>query len=200
MIDPGILAGFMPWIIFAISSSFLGTRIAALIGLALALIFFLPNALKKTYTTMDLFGVIFFLLLALSSLTLDGENLERLRAWSGVLINGGLALFTWATILRGDPFTREYARRMVPKEYWQSRLFLESTKSIAMGWSTAFLVATVIFLAGALMGFSGSLIYVLGIGCMIPAIIWHQRVYNAAQAEGERLREAAQKERTLQQP
>ena len=200
MIDPGILAGFVPWIVFVVASGFLGTRLAAFIGLALALVFFLPNVLKKTYASMDLFGVVFFLLLALSSLTLSGENLDHLRAWSGVLINGGLAFFTWATILRGDPFTREYARRMVPKEYWQSSLFLDSTKSIALGWSTAFLVATVIFLAGALTGFNGSLIYVLGIGCMIPAIFWHQKVYAAAQAEGERLREAAQKDRVPQQP
>lgn len=195
MIDPSILAGFAPWIIFAIASGFLNTRIAAFIGLALTLIIFLPNAMKKTYTLMDLFGVIFFLLLALTSLAIREGDLERLRIWSGVLINGSLAAFTWATILRGDPFTREYARRMVPKEHWQSRLFLESTKSIAMGWSTAFLGATVIFLAGALTGFNGSLIYVLGIGCMIPAILWHRRVYEATQTEGKRLREAAQKNR-----
>ncbi|MGA9097733.1 MAG: hypothetical protein WB392_02240 [Methanotrichaceae archaeon] len=200
MIDPGILAGFVPWIAFVVASSFLGTRLAAFIGLALTLILFLPNVLKKTYTSMDLFGVIFFLLLALSSVALSDVDLERLRAWSGVLINGSLAFFTWATILRGDPFTRAYARRMVPREHWQSSMFLNSTKSIALGWSTAFLGATVIFLAGALMGFNGSLIYVLGIGCMIPAIFWHQRVYAAAQAEGERLREAAQKNRAPQQP
>jgi hypothetical protein len=35
---------------------------------------------------MDLFGVIFFMLLALSSLGLGEGDLERLRSWSGVLI------------------------------------------------------------------------------------------------------------------
>ncbi len=200
MIDSSILAGFVPWIVFAIASGFVGTRMAAFIGLALTLILFLPRALKRIYTSMDLFGVVFFLLLALSSLTLSDSNLERLKIWSGVLIYGGLSVFSWATILRGDPFTREYARRMVPKEFWQSSLFLNSTKSIALGWSAAFLGATVISLAGVLMGFRSSLIYSLGIGCMIIAILWHRRVYAATQAEGKRLRDAGHKDRALQPP
>jgi hypothetical protein len=195
MIDPSILAGFLPWIAFALVSSFTSTRLAAFIGLALALILFLPRALKKTYTSMDLFGVIFFVLLALASLTLSEGDLERLKIWSGVLIYGSLSVFSWATILRGDPFTREYGRLMVPREYWQSSLFLNSTRSIALGWSTAFLMATVISLAGVLMGFGSLLIYSLGIGCMIIAILWHRRVLAVAEAEGKRLREAAQKNR-----
>jgi hypothetical protein len=198
MIDPGILAGFVPWIIFAIAAGFINIRIAALIGLALTLILFLPRALKKIYTSMDLFGMIFFLLLTLFSFVLS--NGEVLKTWSGVLIYGGLACYSWATILRGDPFTREYARRMIPKEYWQSKLFLESTKSIALGWSTAFLGATVISLAGVLMGYNGSITYLMGIGCMIIAILWHSRVLAAAEAEGRRLRDAAQKDGTLQPP
>ena len=195
MIDSSILAGFLPWIAFALVSSVTSTRLAAFIGLALALILFLPRVLKKTYTSMDLFGVIFFVLLALASLAFNEGDLTRLKIWSGVLIYGSLSVFSWATILRGDPFTREYGRRMVPKEYWQSSLFLNSTKSIALGWSTAFLMATVVSLAGVLMGIGGLLIYSLGIGCMIIAILWHRRVLAVAEAEGKRLREAAQKNR-----
>lgn len=194
MIDSSILAGFVPWIVFAIASGFVGVRTAAFIGLALTLILFLPRALKRDYTSMDLFGVVFFLLLALSSLFLSIGGLESLKLWSGALIYGGLAVYSWGTILRGDPFTREYARRMVPKEYWQSRLFLESTRSIALGWSTAFLGAAIISIAGVLMGIGTSLIYSFGILCMIIAILWHRRVLAAAQAEGERLRKAAQKD------
>jgi len=194
MIDPSILAGFMPWIIFALASNFISTRLAAFIGLALTLILFLPNALKKTHTSMDLFGVIFFLLLALASLALSEGDIERLNIWSGVLIYGGLSIFSWATILRGDPFTREYARRMVPKEHWQSSLFLNSTKSIAMGWSTAFLGATVISLGGVLIGFKGSLTYSLGLVCMIIAIFWHRKVLAAAEADGKQLKEDAQRD------
>jgi hypothetical protein len=107
-----------------VASSFIDTRLAAFIGLVATLILFLPSWRKRTYTSMDLFGVIFFLPLASSSLALGEGDLARLKSWSGVLIYGGLSVFSWAAILRGDPFTREYARRMVPREYWQSSLFL----------------------------------------------------------------------------
>ena len=194
MIDPGILAGFAPWIVFAIASGFIGTRLAAFIGLALALIIFLPSAFKRTFMSMDLFGVAFFVLLALSSLALKESDLDTVRSWSGVLIYGCLAAYSWATIIRGDPFTREYARRMVPKEYWKSSLFLDSTKSIAMGWSTAFLGAAAITLAGALLDVGSMIVYLLGIGCMVAAIVWHTRVQAAAEAEGNRLRAVAKKD------
>jgi hypothetical protein len=193
MIDPGILLGFVPWIAFAISSGFMSFRLAALLGLVLTLILFLPHALKKTYASMDLFGLVFFLLLTLASLAMSDADLEHLKTWLGVLIYGSLSVYCWATILRGDPFTREYGRRMVPKEYWNSELFLNSTKSVAMGWSMAFLVAAVISLAGVLMGLGFLIIFSLGIGCMILAILWHRKVLNVAEEEGKRLRGAAQK-------
>ena len=195
MIDPSILLGFVPWIAFAIASGFMSFRPAVLLGLVLTLILFLPHALKKTYASMDLFGLIFFLLLTLASFVMSDADLEHLKTWLGVLVYGSLSLYCWATILRGDPFAREYGRRMVPKEYWRSELFLNSTKSIALGWSMAFLVATVISFVGVLMGLGFSVIFSLGIGCMILAILWHRRVLNAAEEEGKRLREAAQNER-----
>jgi hypothetical protein len=75
------------------------------------------------------------------------------------------------------------------------RIKANRIRDTALGWSTAFLMAIVISLAGALMGFGGLLIYSLGIGCMIIAIFWHRRVLTIAEAEGKRLREAAQKNR-----
>jgi len=194
MIDPSILVGFVPWIVFAIATSLTDLKTASLIGLVLTLILFLPRAIKKTYTSMDLFGLIFFLLLTLASFTMNEQGLAYLKGWSGMLIFGSLSVFSWATILRGDPFTREYARRMIPREYWQTSLFLNSTKSIALGWATAFIAATAISLGGALMGRGGLLIYSLGIGCMIIAILWHNRLLAAAEAEGNRLKEADQKD------
>ncbi len=63
-----------------------------------------------------------------------------------------------------------------------------------MGWSTAFLGATVISLAGVLMSIKSSITYSLGIVCMIIAIFWHRKVLSAAEAAGKLLREATQRD------
>jgi hypothetical protein len=168
-------------------------KLAALIGLALKLLLFLQSALKRRYTTMDLFGVIFFMLLAPSSLVLGEGDRERLRSWSGVLIHGGLGGLFLGHDPAGRPLHKRVRASHGSKGYWQSSLFLNSTKSMALGWSTAFLAAAAISLACSLIGFGSSIIYAMGIGCMVIAVLWHSRVLAASEAEGGRLREAAKK-------
>ena len=56
MIDPSILIGFLPWIVFAIVSGFFGIKIGSLIGLALQIAFFIPTARKRTYTIIEAFS------------------------------------------------------------------------------------------------------------------------------------------------
>lgn len=188
MIDPSILIGFMPWIVFAISSSFFGLKIGALIGLALQVALFIPMARKRTYTILEAFSLVFFALLVIGFLALDEQSIENLTRWSAALSYGGLALITWATIAIGDPFTRQYARRTIPKEWWTSELFLSSTMSIALGWAVAFLGATVISVIGAFSGFKWTFIHGLAIGCMLLAILWHKRVLEETEAKAKVLR------------
>jgi hypothetical protein len=90
--------------------------------------------------------------LVVGFLSLGEQGIENLTRWSAALSYGGLAFITWATIAIGDPFTRQYARRTTPKEWWTSELFLSSTMSMALGWAVAFLGATVRSITGALTG------------------------------------------------
>jgi len=196
MIDPSVLIGFLPWIAFAIISSFFGLKIAAIIGLALQIAIFIPMARKRNYTTLEVYSLAFFVLLTIGILSLDGQGLENLSRWSAALSYGGLASITWTTIAIGKPFTIEYAKRMTPKEWWTSELFISSNKSISLGWSIAFLGATVISITGALSGFKFLFINGLAWGCMFLAIIWHKRVLDDTMAKAKVLRGSSHYEKT----
>jgi hypothetical protein len=189
LIDPSILAGFLPWIAFAIASSFLGLKAGALIGLALQIVLFIPVVLKRNYTALEAFGMIFFILLTAASLVLGEKDLQSIAQWSGALTYGSLAAVAWGTIALGDPFTRQYGRRTVPKEWWTTPLFLSSTSSIALGWSIAFSGATAVSILGALRGMNWRILQALGLGFMLLAILWHARVMKATQEEAKRLLE-----------
>jgi hypothetical protein len=105
MIDPSL-----PWIIIAIASSFFGLKINVLIGLALQIAFFIPMARKRTYSILDAYSLVFFVILVIGSLVLGERRIENLTRWSAALSYGGLAFIAWATIAIGDPFTDSMPR------------------------------------------------------------------------------------------
>jgi hypothetical protein len=185
MIDPSILIGFLPWVVFAIASSFFGLKIGALIGLILQIAFFIPMARKRIYTILEAYSLVFFVILVIGILVLDEQSVDNLTRWSAALSYGGLAFITWATIAIGDPFTIQYARRTTPKEWWNSELFLSSNLSIALGWAVAFIGAALVSIIGALTGFKFLFIHSLAMGCMLLAILWHKRVLNETMAKAK---------------
>jgi hypothetical protein len=186
--DRSVLTGFLPWIAFAISSSFLGLKAGALIGLAMQLPIIYKMAAKHEFMSFDAFGIIFFIFFVIMSFTLSEADLERIGMWSAAVSYSGLALISWATIALKDPFTRQYARRTVPKELWNSELFLSSTLSIAIGWSVSFTGATIVSAAGALAGLRTIIIQGLALVCMLLAILWQKRIMEKTQARAEQLR------------
>jgi hypothetical protein len=187
LIDPGVLLGFLPWIVFAVVSSFFGLKMGVLIGLSLEIAFFIPVARSRNYTILEAFSLAFFVILATTFFILSEPDIERLTKWSAALSYGGIAFITWTSIAIGDPFTRQYARRTVPKELWTNELFLSSTMSMALGWSIAFLGGTIISIVGALLGLKWIFIHSLAAGCMVLAIFWHNRIMNETQAKAKKL-------------
>ena len=73
-----ILKGFLPWIVFAITSSFFGLKIGALIGLAFQIALFVPMARKRTYTIIEAYSLVFFVILVIGFLVLDEQSIENL--------------------------------------------------------------------------------------------------------------------------
>jgi hypothetical protein len=57
-------------------------------------------------------------------------------------VDGGLFIIVLASLAIGMPFTLQYARERVPKEYWDSPLFLATNRRITAAWAAAFAVMT----------------------------------------------------------
>jgi hypothetical protein len=197
MTNLGVLLGFLPWIVFAIGASFFGLKIGVLIGLALQIALFIPVARSRTYTTLEAFSLAFFIMLATSLFILSEQDIELLTRWSAALSYGGLAFISWASIALGDPFTRQYARRTVPKDLWTNKLFLSSTMSMALGWGVAFLGGTVVSIIGAILGLRWIFIHGLAWGCIVLAILWQNRIMNETQAKTRQLRKMSEEGRSL---
>jgi len=57
-------------------------------------------------------------------------------------VDAGLFAIALVSLLIGQPFTLQYARESVPKEFWSSPLFMSTNRRITAAWAAAFVVMT----------------------------------------------------------
>ena len=57
-----------------------------------------------------------------------------------LVVDGGLFAIGFVSLVIGVPFTLQYARDQVPKEYWESPLFFSTNQRITGAWTAAFAV------------------------------------------------------------
>jgi hypothetical protein len=57
-----------------------------------------------------------------------------------LVVDAGLFAIGLVSLLIGMPFTLQYAREQVPREYWDSPLFFITNQRITGAWTAAFLV------------------------------------------------------------
>jgi hypothetical protein len=59
-----------------------------------------------------------------------------------LVVDGGLFVIAVVSLAINQPFTLQYAREQVPKEFWASPLFMDSNRRITGVWAAAFAVMT----------------------------------------------------------
>lgn len=133
-----IIFGFAPWILYFILVG--TTRQQHLIAISAALITTLAldfHELKKGFIlTWGTF--IFFMLLLIATLIVASDWPE---VHANLLANSALAIIAWFSLAIQKPFTLQYAREQVAKEFWQSPTFIRINQIITAVWATSFLIA-----------------------------------------------------------
>jgi len=164
------LRGFIPWIAFAVLSSF-GWQWGALAGLVLAVGLFVQGQRKGTpldSQVLEISTMIYFVVLtALSFLA----PLSPVRHFVGAISMAWLALTAWGGLAMKQPFTLGIAKQQTPKEYWHMPVFLRINVVLTMAWAIAFTV-TAVALAALDVAQVGTVVKILVqvAGFVVPAI------------------------------
>lgn len=148
-----ILLGFLPWIAFSAVSTRVGpgaVGMAALLALALAAVFVVRSVARgQSPKLLEVTAVVMFAVT--SAWALIDPTSDEVLAFYG---RGGAALVlavVLAASLAIRPFTEQYARETVPREYWDSPRFHSVNRRISTAWAAAVAVMAVGHLvAGAL--------------------------------------------------
>jgi len=135
----GILFGFAPFIVFALLA---GVSVDLALWVALAAAF--VNAMRDFARTrrlriLDVGSFALFGVLALyTGFIQPSLSIQAVR----LVVDGGLMAIALVSIVIGSPFTLDYAREQVPKEFWRAPLFLRTNTVVATVWVAAFAVMT----------------------------------------------------------
>ncbi|MEU1445398.1 MULTISPECIES: hypothetical protein [Streptomyces] len=166
----GVFLGFAPWIIFDVVASPSTWKYAALAALIAALVLNVPDLRRGSFKILEAASLVFFAVLFVLGLAVDRQDLLWLETYAQTLANGVIAVVALGS-LAFTPFTEQYARESVPRQYWDTPLFRRTNRILTAMWGGVFLVTALLGLL-ALHVRSGSdwLNWVIPIALLVAAI------------------------------
>jgi len=143
------LSGIVPWILMSVLSSPGRFEEAVCFALGLTLLtLWLGTRRGIAIHALEIFGAVFFAVLAVVGLIASDGVIQWMEIWAGEITNVSLALFVVTTLILRKPFTLPYAKEQAPEEYWESPVFLKINYVISSVWAGAFTFSAVIGLIG----------------------------------------------------
>jgi len=136
----GLLLTFLPWLIFWVLLSYHKFFLAIVVALAASAVTIVMEKMAgRSVKILQAGTFAVFVVFGLAAIFVD-------RAWLGhwirLLSNVSLTLIVLVSILVRRPFTLQYARESVPKEFWHSPEFLRANYIITWVWFAAFVINT----------------------------------------------------------
>ncbi|MFC5139902.1 hypothetical protein ACFPK1_16805 [Actinomycetospora rhizophila] len=130
------LSGFVPWIVFTLTASRLGAGavgVACLLALVVAVGLIAREMIKgESPKLLEVSAAVVFLALGIVAFAVPGVD-AFLAGYGRALAAAALAAIIFAT-LPVMPFTEQYARESVPREFWHTERFRSINRRISAVW------------------------------------------------------------------
>ncbi|MGW7238392.1 hypothetical protein [Streptomyces sp. NPDC054804] len=170
-----VFLSFAPWIIFGVVASPSTWEYAALAALVAAVVLSGKDMLRGRFFLLDMVAIVFFAVLCVLALALDRHELIWLETYAQVISSAVVAVVALGSLL-ADPFTAQYARHSVPREYWGSPVFTHVNMVLTAAWGVVFaLMALSTWLAIRLPGQSDWFNWVVPIALLVWAVKFTER-------------------------
>ncbi|MEQ3551615.1 hypothetical protein WIS52_14160 [Pseudonocardia nematodicida] len=150
----GLVLGFVPLFAFSIIADRLaanGVAWSALIAFVITVLALAEGYRRHAPRMLNLASLILFAAVMVAGFA-GGPGVDRwLYEWGRPLVGVVLGLFVLATA-PVFPFTAEYARRDVPREYWHSPTFLHINRVLSGAWGLAIVIIGLLSLLATALG------------------------------------------------
>jgi len=130
-----MLPNMTAWVLFWVLVERGAPHVAPLVGLMIALAVNASSVIRGHPKALEIGTASFFAGFGLASLVVDPAWLER---WAHVMGSGALALTTLVSLAVSRPLVMQYARERVPRDRWDSSVFVKRCAVITWVWFAAF--------------------------------------------------------------
>jgi hypothetical protein len=134
----------VPWVVFGVILNRTGEspEWAALAGLVTAFLIAFPSLAHRKGKLLDMAAIAIFVALTIAAFELGPANSSFIAHYGRAVSIGGLCFFVFAT-LPFMPFTEQYARDTVPREFWDSPSFKRTNYLFSAIWGLVFAVMAI---------------------------------------------------------
>lgn len=155
----GIFMALIPWIVFTVLVSHATLKLGSLAALATAILIAARSARDGSPKLLEVAGVVTFIGFVVVAFLADASTAHWIARYARGIAALILSLIAFASLLF-TPFTEQYARDQVPKQYWGSAKFKAINRKLTTMWACIF-AAMVPFhvIAGAIDTRAGNIVF-----------------------------------------
>jgi hypothetical protein len=133
----GIYVAFLPWVLFTLITEHDTLRAAAIAALAAAVAIAVPSLAAGRPKLLELGAILAFAGFTVVAFTADPSTSAWVARYARAIAATVLALISFGSLLV-TPFTEQYARESVPRQFWGSPHFKEINRRLTVMWAWVF--------------------------------------------------------------
>jgi MFS family permease len=137
----GIYLAFVPWVLFSLIAQHDTLEAAAVAALIAAAVIAAPAALAGRPRILEVGAVLAFIGFTIVAFIADPTTTQWLGRYARAIAALLLASIAFSSLLF-VPFTEQYARESVPKEFWSTPRFEQINRQLTAMWGYVFLAMT----------------------------------------------------------
>ncbi len=169
----GIYLAFIPWLLFSLIAQHSTLKAAAVVALVGSSAIAIPSMLARRPKLLELGAILAFAGFTFVAFTVDPATGQWVARYARAIAASLLALIAFASLLF-TPFTEQYARDSVPREFWSSARFKQINRQLTLMWALVFCAMVPAHLvAGAIDTHRANLIFNWGVPIIL--IMWAMR-------------------------
>jgi hypothetical protein len=166
----GIYLAFIPWIVFTLVAQHSTLKLAAVGALLASMVIAARSVRAGGAKVLELGAVLAFVGFTVVAFGADPGTAAFVDRYARAIAAGLLALIAFGSLLV-VPFTEQYARQTVPRQFWSSPQFRQMNRKLTTMWGLVFaLMVPAHVIAGALDTHRANLIFNWAIPIVL--VIW----------------------------
>jgi uncharacterized membrane protein len=166
----GLYLAFIPWVVFTLVAQHSTLKLAAVGALLASVVIAARSVRASGAKVLELGAVLAFVAFTVVAFTADPGTAAFVDRYARAIAAGLLAAIAFGSLLV-VPFTEQYARETVPRQFWSSPQFKQINRRLTSMWGLVFAVMVPAHVvAGALETHRANLIFNWAIPIVL--VIW----------------------------